>query len=472
MCDTSSNVRGRRISGRPRSWFGFSNMVDRGDDEDYALPATPTTETFQFVPRQYNSHSPSKRWRSSLELSSLEKESYSCSCSPPRKHALLTLGEVIHIRKVLTKIDLDCLLVNQPLYKEVAEGKICFMCRRTKFSILRLRKAKCRLCQRVVCRKCCCKLQFPEGDLAKMQICKLWLNFTPLSNQRSRWASSESLSHDMPNWESSQMKLTTCFETNKQSAILPANSPSICAHITGDVSSETSILGSNLQPISQQAANSTSSLSLESSFLNTVTISKRSKSALTLTDEAIFQGSFMETSQKVAVPEFATVTNSEKETVSPSFIMTEVHRTSGSTNTLEKICETPIKNKHFSEELITTAVTSENLCDVAIADMSSRNPNDFVMANSSETHPRKATPVILREKLPGNISNDKNSCNSKKVKFRRSWTFGSKALMDDYRTRYEVVCDACKTFCAVMLAGESRAAVCQKNVEDFKPKYS
>ncbi|XP_076358844.1 protein spire homolog 2-like [Tachypleus tridentatus] len=457
MYDTSSNLRSRTC-GRPRSWFGFSNMVEGGDDEDYTLLATPTRKTIECVSSQYNS--PSKRWKSSLELSSLEKESYSCSCSPQRKHALLTLGEVIHIRKVLTKIDLDCLLVNQPLYKEVAEGKICFMCRRTKFSILGLRKAKCRLCEQIVCRKCCHKMEFPEGNLATIQICKLWLNFVPLSNQKSRWTLSESLSHDMSSRESSQMRLTTCYETNKQSSTLPANSHYIYAHRTSNVSSETSFLGNNLQPVAQQDTNSTSPFSLEPSFLNTITMSKRSKSALTLTDEASFQGSFVET---VAVPESATITSSEKETVSSSF-MKEVHRTSGSTNNLRKICETPKKNTNISKELITTAVSSENLCNVG----SSKNQNDFVMANISETYSRKVTSVVLCEKLPS----DRSSCNSRKKKLRRSWTFGSKALTDDYRTRYEVVCDACKTFCAVVLAGENHAAICRKNVEDFKPKYS
>ena len=70
----------------------------------------------------------------------------------------LTLDEVVHIRSVLTKAELDSLPVECHIKEDVARGKLCFLCMKTRFSFFGSKGNNCRLCQRVVCAKCCAKV--------------------------------------------------------------------------------------------------------------------------------------------------------------------------------------------------------------------------------------------------------------------------------------------------------------------------
>lgn len=73
----------------------------------------------------------------------------------------LTIEEVMHIRQVLTKAELECLLVDIELHALVAKGKICFTCKSTKFSIFGQWATKCKFCMRSVCSKCYSKMAIP-----------------------------------------------------------------------------------------------------------------------------------------------------------------------------------------------------------------------------------------------------------------------------------------------------------------------
>ena len=71
----------------------------------------------------------------------------------------LTLDEVIHIRTVLTKAELEVLPLDGTLKEDVEKGKVCFLCMKTRFGFFS-RGCKCEMCSRQVCTKCSTKVHF------------------------------------------------------------------------------------------------------------------------------------------------------------------------------------------------------------------------------------------------------------------------------------------------------------------------
>ncbi len=84
----------------------------------------------------------------------------------------LSFDELCHIRKVLTKNDLDYLLFDKQLYDEVSRGKICFSCRKTKFNLFTW-GSKCRICQQRICKKCMRNAQLKNSQIAQVPLAKL-----------------------------------------------------------------------------------------------------------------------------------------------------------------------------------------------------------------------------------------------------------------------------------------------------------
>ncbi|XP_076110774.1 protein spire homolog 1-like isoform X4 [Mytilus galloprovincialis] len=88
-------------------------------------------------------------------------------CESPQKwqHPIeclsLTLEEVMHIRTVLTKAELES-LINQPeFYTMISKGKVCFTCKEVKFSLLGQWGNRCKICKRNVCNNCLRKMNIP-----------------------------------------------------------------------------------------------------------------------------------------------------------------------------------------------------------------------------------------------------------------------------------------------------------------------
>ena len=71
----------------------------------------------------------------------------------------LTLDEVVHIRTVLTKAELEGLPLDGTLKEDVEKAKVCFLCMKTRFGFFS-RGCKCELCSRQVCAKCSTKVIF------------------------------------------------------------------------------------------------------------------------------------------------------------------------------------------------------------------------------------------------------------------------------------------------------------------------
>ncbi|RNA43851.1 spire -like protein [Brachionus plicatilis] len=84
----------------------------------------------------------------------------------------LTFEELCHIRKVLTKADLDYLLFDNKIYYDVSRGRVCFSCRKTRFHLFNW-GTKCRICQQKICKKCLQNAQIRNGFLVKVPLSKL-----------------------------------------------------------------------------------------------------------------------------------------------------------------------------------------------------------------------------------------------------------------------------------------------------------
>lgn len=82
----------------------------------------------------------------------------------------LTLEEIVHIRSVITKAELESLPVGIHIKEDVEKRKLCFLCLRTKFGILSSRGVPCKLCQRTVCGKCYTKMRIPTEHFSNVPV--------------------------------------------------------------------------------------------------------------------------------------------------------------------------------------------------------------------------------------------------------------------------------------------------------------
>ncbi|XP_059089116.1 protein spire-like isoform X2 [Tigriopus californicus] len=72
----------------------------------------------------------------------------------------LNLDELVHIRSVLTKAELESLPLDGTFKEDVEKGKICFLCMKTRFGIF-VWGVRCQLCKQQVCSKCSSKMRIP-----------------------------------------------------------------------------------------------------------------------------------------------------------------------------------------------------------------------------------------------------------------------------------------------------------------------
>ncbi|KAF2350779.1 Zinc finger FYVE/PHD-type [Trinorchestia longiramus] len=85
----------------------------------------------------------------------------------------LTLEEVVHIRNVLTKADLEALPLDLTIKEDMAKGKICFLCMKVRFSFFGHWAVECRLCKRNVCKKCVSKMRIPAEHFGNIPVLML-----------------------------------------------------------------------------------------------------------------------------------------------------------------------------------------------------------------------------------------------------------------------------------------------------------
>ncbi|XP_041963790.1 protein spire homolog 1 isoform X1 [Alosa sapidissima] len=97
---------------------------------------------------------------------SLEEFCYPVEC------LALTVEEVMHIRQVLVKAELEKFQQYRDVYNALKKGKLCFCCRTKRFSFF-IWSYTCQFCKRPVCSQCCKKMRLPSRPYASLPIYSL-----------------------------------------------------------------------------------------------------------------------------------------------------------------------------------------------------------------------------------------------------------------------------------------------------------
>ncbi|KAL0984927.1 hypothetical protein UPYG_G00150570 [Umbra pygmaea] len=84
----------------------------------------------------------------------------------------LTVEEVMHIRQVLVKAELEKFQQYKDVYNALKKGKLCFCCRTKRFSFFTW-SYTCQFCKRPVCSQCCQKMRLPSKPYANLPIYSL-----------------------------------------------------------------------------------------------------------------------------------------------------------------------------------------------------------------------------------------------------------------------------------------------------------
>nr|XP_046217294.1 protein spire homolog 1 isoform X2 [Oncorhynchus gorbuscha] len=95
----------------------------------------------------------------------------------------LTVEEVMHIRQVLVKAELEKFQQYKDVYNELRKGKLCFSCRTKRFSFFN-RSYTCQFCKRPVCSQCC-KKSLPSKPYANLSISSLGSTTTILPREEA-----------------------------------------------------------------------------------------------------------------------------------------------------------------------------------------------------------------------------------------------------------------------------------------------
>ncbi|KAG8442223.1 hypothetical protein GDO86_011139 [Hymenochirus boettgeri] len=97
---------------------------------------------------------------------SLEEFCYPVEC------LALTVEEVMHIRQVLVKAELEKFQQYKDIYNALKKGKLCLCCRTKRFSLFTW-SYNCQFCKRPVCSQCCKKMRLPSKPYSTLPIFSL-----------------------------------------------------------------------------------------------------------------------------------------------------------------------------------------------------------------------------------------------------------------------------------------------------------
>ncbi|XP_034467116.1 protein spire homolog 1 isoform X2 [Hippoglossus hippoglossus] len=81
----------------------------------------------------------------------------------------LTVEEVMHIRQVLVKAELEKFQQYKEIYIAMKKGKLCFCCRSKRFSLFTWSYI-CQFCKKPVCSQCCKKMRLPSKPYSSLPI--------------------------------------------------------------------------------------------------------------------------------------------------------------------------------------------------------------------------------------------------------------------------------------------------------------
>ncbi|NXN76028.1 SPIR2 protein, partial [Himantopus himantopus] len=97
--------------------------------------------------------------------------------SHPVESLALTVEEMINVRRVLVKAEMEKFLQSKELYSSLRKGKVCCCCR-AKFPLFSW-PAACLFCKRSVCTSCSLKMKMPSKKLAHIPVYALGFESLP-----------------------------------------------------------------------------------------------------------------------------------------------------------------------------------------------------------------------------------------------------------------------------------------------------
>ncbi|XP_020788386.1 protein spire homolog 1 isoform X2 [Boleophthalmus pectinirostris] len=139
------------------------------------LPVSATPQPDKRQPSPQRRHSIEKEAPTSVRpfippsrqsSKSLEEFCYPVEC------LALTVEEVMHIRQVLVKAELEKFQQYKDVYNALKKGKLCFSCRIKRFSLFTW-SYTCQFCKRPVCSQCSKKMRLPSKPYSTLPIYSL-----------------------------------------------------------------------------------------------------------------------------------------------------------------------------------------------------------------------------------------------------------------------------------------------------------
>uniref|UniRef100_A0AAV2KR34 Uncharacterized protein n=1 Tax=Knipowitschia caucasica TaxID=637954 RepID=A0AAV2KR34_KNICA len=97
--------------------------------------------------------------------------------SHPVESLALTVDEVINVRRVLVKAEMEKYLQSKELYNNLKRGKVCCCCR-VRFPLLSWPSC-CLFCKRSVCSACSAKMKIPSKKMAHIPVYAVGFHAAP-----------------------------------------------------------------------------------------------------------------------------------------------------------------------------------------------------------------------------------------------------------------------------------------------------
>ncbi|XP_074142249.1 protein spire homolog 2 isoform X1 [Sminthopsis crassicaudata] len=161
----SGHMGGKELESRPRSGSMHTWRTDSTDHGSFPLKYPALVESSS--PAHSSLGSVEERPEGSSSLDSHSKHLW-LEFSHPVESLALTVEEVINVRRVLVKAEMEKFLQNKELYNSLKKGKICCCCR-TKFPLFSW-PATCLFCKRAVCTSCSIKIKMPSKKFAHIPV--------------------------------------------------------------------------------------------------------------------------------------------------------------------------------------------------------------------------------------------------------------------------------------------------------------
>ncbi|XP_010794733.1 protein spire homolog 1-like isoform X2 [Notothenia coriiceps] len=137
----------------------------------------------------------------------------------------LTVEEVMHIRQVLVKAELEKFQQYKEIYTALKKGKVCFSCRTKRFSLFTWAYT-CQFCKRPVCSQCSKKMRLPSKPYSTLPIYSLGPSAVSKEGPSRASSSAESERHPFGSAHSRNSLRRSVYKMSRSSSSGSKDGPS------------------------------------------------------------------------------------------------------------------------------------------------------------------------------------------------------------------------------------------------------